>query len=351
MNNTYKSNTLREKNIYNERKIKKNSVNHKKILAISIGITILFALIIVSIRQGSLAISYRELIVGIITNSSDGNMGIIKDLRMPRILIAVIVGANLAISGVLLQAIMKNPLADPGITGISSGASLMAIMVMIFLPQLNNLKTILSFAGGLVAAILVYSIAYNKGFEPIRLVLAGVAINAMLGSMASILTMFNSSGSNSIQMWLNGSLATVSWIDVKMIFIYSIIGIAIAMYLSRVCNLMVLGDKTAKSLGIDTNKQRIIISAVAVFLASISTGIVGIISFVGLIVPHIARFIIGSDHKYLIPFSAISGGILLLLADTIGRTIIKPYEIPVGLIMSVMGAPFFIYLLRRSVKR
>lgn len=351
MNNTYESNKLSEQYIYNERKIKKNTENNKKILCLSIGIAILLALIIVSIRQGSLDVSYKELIVGIITNNSDGNMGIIRDLRMPRILIAVIVGANLAIAGVLLQAVMKNPLADPGITGISSGASLIAITVMIFLPQLNNIKPILAVGGGLVAATLVYSIAYNKGFEPIRLVLAGVAINAMLGSMSSILTMFNSSGVNSIQMWLNGSLSTVSWIDVKLITIYSSIGIVGSIFLSKVCNLMVLGDKTAKSLGIDTNKQRIIISAVAVFLASISTGIVGVISFVGLIVPHIARFIIGSDHKYLIPFSGISGGILLLIADTVGRTIMKPYEIPVGLVMSVIGAPFFIYLLRRSDKK
>lgn len=351
MNNIYKSKTLNKINIYNEGKIKKNTKNRKKILCLGLGITILFALIILSIKQGSLDISYRELVIGIINNNSDGNMGIIRDLRMPRIIIAVMVGANLAIAGVLLQAVMKNPLADPGITGISSGASLIAIMVMVFLPNLNSLKPILSFGGGLIATMLVYSIAYNKGFAPIRLVLAGVAINAMLGSIASIVTMFNSSGANSIQMWLNGSLATVSWIDVKMIFIYSIIGIILAMCLYRVCNLMVLGDKTAKSLGIDTNKQRIIISAVAVFLASISTGIVGIISFVGLIVPHIARFIIGSDHKYLIPFSGISGGILLLLADTIGRIIMKPYEIPVGLVMSVIGAPFFIYLLRRSDKK
>lgn len=351
MNNTYENNTLSDKHIYNEGKIKKMLKNNKKLICISIGIAILFALIIASTKQGSLDVTYKEIIVGILANSRDGNIGIIKDLRLPRILMSVIVGANLAIAGVLLQAVMKNPLADPGITGISSGASLFAIIVMIFFPQLNELKPIIAFSGGLLATILVYSIAYNKGFSPIRLVLSGVAINAMLGSMASIVTMLNGNGSNSIQMWLNGSLATISWIDVKTLTIHSIIGIIASIYLSKVCNLMVLGDKTAKSLGIDTNRQRIIISSVAVFLASISTGIVGIISFVGLIVPHIARFIIGSDHKYLIPFSGICGGGLLLLADTIGRTIMKPYEIPVGLVMSVIGAPFFVYLLRRSDKK
>ena len=130
-------------------------------------------------------------------------------------------------------------------------------------------------------------------------------------------------------------------------YIYTIVGIGLSIPLANTCNLMVLGDKTAQSLGVNTTNQRISISAVAVFLASISTGVGGIITFVGLIVPHIARFIIGSDHKYLIPFSGLLGSLLLLIADTIGRMAVRPYEIPVGLVMSVIGAPFFIYLLKR----
>ena len=251
----------------------------------------------------------------------------------------------------LLQVVVKNPLADPGITGISAGASLVAVVVMVLFPSLTGIKPLLAFGGGLVSALLVFLIAYDKGFSPLRIILAGVAINAILTSMSSILTMFNSTGVSSVTNWLNGSLVTVTWSDVRLLSIYSVIGVSISLTLSLTCNLMNLGDKTAKSLGVDVDKQRLLISSVAVFLASISTGVAGIISFVGLIVPHISRFMIGSDHKYLIPFSWIMGSILLLIADTMGRNIMRPYDIPVGLVMSVIGGPFFIFLLRRSMKK
>ena len=327
------------------------SLDRKKTLYIVASIIFLFAVSLISMKLGSLDISYSELLKGLFTNSSEGNMSIIRELRFPRIIIAILVGGNLAICGVLLQVVVKNPLADPGITGISAGASLVAVLIMVLFPALNNLKSILAFGGGLMSALLVFSIAYDKGFSPLRIILAGVAINAMLSAMSSILTTVNSNGISSVTNWLNGSLATVTWSDTKMLAIYSLIGVLISFTLRQTCNLMSLGDKTAKSLGVDINKQRIIISSVAVFLASISTGVAGIISFVGLIVPHIGRFLIGSDHKYLIPFSFTMGAMLLLIADTMGRCLFVPYEIPVGIVMSVIGGPFFIFLLRRSNKK
>lgn len=327
------------------------SLDRKKTLYIVASVIFLFIVSLVSMKLGSLDISYGELIKGIFINSNEGNMSIIRELRFPRIIIAVLVGGNLAICGVLLQVVVKNPLADPGITGISAGASLVAVLIMVLFPGLSNLKPILAFCGGLISALLVFSIAYDKGFSPLRIILAGVAINAMLSAMSSILTTVNSTGISSVTNWLNGSLATVTWSDAKILVIYSLIGVLISFTLRQTCNLMSLGDKTAKSLGVNINKQRVIISAVAVFLASISTGVAGIISFVGLIVPHIGRFLIGSDHKYLIPFSFTMGAILLLIADTVGRCLFVPYEIPVGLVMSVIGGPFFIFLLRRSMKK
>lgn len=327
------------------------SLDRKKTLYIVASIIFLFVVSLVSMKLGSLDISYGELIKGIFINLNEGNMSIIRELRFPRIIIAVLVGGNLAICGVLLQVVVKNPLADPGITGISAGASLVAVLIMVLFPGLSNLKPILAFCGGLISALLVFSIAYDKGFSPLRIILAGVAINAMFSAMSSILTTVNSTGISSVTNWLNGSLATVTWSDAKMLVIYSLIGVLISFTLRQNCNLMSLGDKTAKSLGVDINKQRVIISAVAVFLASISTGVAGIISFVGLIVPHIGRFLIGSDHKYLIPFSFTMGAILLLIADTVGRCLFVPYEVPVGLVMSVIGGPFFIFLLRRSMKK
>ncbi|WP_148556661.1 iron ABC transporter permease [Terrisporobacter glycolicus] len=327
------------------------SLDRKKTLYIVASIIFLMALSLISMKLGSLDISYKELIKGVFTNSSEGNMWIIRELRFPRIIIAILVGGNLAICGVLLQVVVKNPLADPGITGISAGASLVVILIMVLFPELSNFKALLAFGGGLTSALLVFSIAYDKGFSPLRIILAGVAINAMFSAVSSILTTVNSNGISAVTNWLNGSLATVTWSDAKMLVIYSLIGVLVSFTLRQTCNLMSLGDKTAKSLGVDINKQRILVSALAVFLASISTGVAGIISFVGLIVPHIGRFLIGSDHKYLIPFSFIMGAILLLIADTVGRCLFVPYEIPVGLVMSVIGGPFFIFLLRRSMKK
>jgi len=324
-----------------------NLENNKKLIYILLSIVALATIVLYSMKTGSIEISFNELIKGLITNDNTGNIGIIKDVRLPRILCAVLIGASLGVAGTLLQAVMKNPLADPGITGISAGASVVAIIIMVFFQELNEIKPIVSFIGGGVASVMVYLIAYDKGFSPIRIVLSGVAINSLLTSVASIVTMFNGSVQSSIDMWLSGSLATVTKNDVNILAVCSIVGIVLAFMSSKTCNLLALGDKTSKSLGVDTTKQTIIISAIAVFLASTSTGVGGVISFVGLIVPHIARFIIGSNHKYLIPFSAILGSILLVLADVLGRSMFRPYEVPVGLVMSVIGAPFFIYLLKR----
>ena len=324
--------------------------DNKKLIYIITSLIILLGVMLFSIKTGSIEISYKELINGLISDENIGNMGIIKDLRLPRVLSAVFIGASLGVAGTLLQAVMKNPLSDPGITGISSGASLMAIIIMVFFPHMEGLKPMVAFIGGTIAAILVYFIAYDNGFYPLRIVLSGVAINAIFTSLGSIVTMFNGAGQSSVQMWLSGSLTTVTKSDANLLAICAVLGIGLSLTLGKTCNLLALGNKTSKSLGVDNTKQTIMISAIAVFLASISTGVGGVIAFVGLVIPHISRFIIGSNHNYLIPFSAVLGSILLLLADTLGRTMFKPYEVPVGLVMSVIGAPFFICMLRRSKK-
>lgn len=322
--------------------------NRTKLIYVSIAIILLVLAIIVSLKIGSIKISYKELIFGLFSDNQSGNIEIIKDLRMPRVFVAVLVGANLAISGVLLQSVIKNPLADPYITGISSGASLVAVSVIVFAPKLIKLGPIFGLLGGAISCLIVYGMAYKNGLSPIRIVLAGAAVNALLGGLTVIVTLCAGPGASSMQMWLAGSLAKISWLDFKILIGYSVVGIIVSILLSKSCNVIVLGNKNASSLGYNSTFQIILITIVAVFLAGISTAIAGIISFVGLIVPHICRIIIGSDHKYLIPFSGVLGSVLLLLADTLGRSIIKPYEIPVGIVMAVIGAPFFLYLLKRS---
>lgn len=319
-----------------------------KVVFIITSLMLLLATILISLKLGSVNITFKELISSLFSGQSDGNIGIIKDLRMPRVIIAVLVGANLAIAGVLLQSVIRNPLADPYITGISSGACVVTIFFMVFIPSITNLRPIFGFLGGLVCCVIIYFMAYKNGLSPIRIVLAGAACNALLGGFSSMITVSAGLGASNIQKWMMGSLATVNWSNVKILLIYSIIGIVSSLILSKVCNILALGSKNAKSLGFNSDLYMIIVTAVAVFLASISTAIAGIISFVGLVVPHICRIIIGSDHKYLIPCSGIVGGFLVLFADTIGRMAMRPNEIPVGVVTAILGAPFFLYLLRRS---
>ena len=319
-----------------------------KVSFIIISLLILLATVLVSLKLGSVNITFNELISGLFSGQKDGNIGIIRDLRMPRVIIAVLVGANLAIAGVLLQAVIRNPLADPYITGISSGACVVTVFFMVFIPSFTSLRPVFGFFGGLVCCVIIYFMAYKNGLSPIRIVLAGAACNALLGGFSSMITVSAGLGSGNIQKWMMGSLATVNWSNVHILLIYSVIGIIAALVLSKVCNILALGSKNANSLGFNSDLYMIIVTAVAVFLASISTSIAGVISFVGLVVPHVCRIIIGSDHKYLIPCSGIVGGFLVLFADTVGRMVMRPNEIPVGVVTAIFGAPFFLYLLRRS---
>ena len=322
--------------------------NKAKVRVIIASFIVLVFLIFLFSTVGSVKLSYGEIFSALINNDNKMVTTIVYQMRLPRNILAVLVGANLAISGLLLQAVMKNPLSDPGITGVSSGASVGAIIILLLMPQYIGILPLIAFLGGAIACACVYMMAWKNGLKPIRVVLAGVAVNAILGGFISLLTTFYSDKIQSALLWLNGSLASKTWVDVKLLGIYSIIGLTLSLFCIRSANILNLGDDAAINLGVNLNKTRLLLSAVAVFLAGISTAIVGIISFVGLIVPHISRMIIGSDHKYSIPFSIILGGIVLLVADTVARSILGSLELPVGVIMSIVGGPFFLYLLRRK---
>ena len=320
---------------------------NKKYLIIVIGAIALLLLLAILSTVGTVNLELKEIISALINNDNKMVTTIVYKMRLPRNILAAIVGANLAVAGVLLQSVMKNPLADPGITGVSTGASVAAIIILLLLPQYTGILPLIAFIGGAFACILVFIMAYKNGIKPGRIVLAGVAVNAILGGVISFLSTMYSDRIQSAMLWLNGSLATKTWVHVEMLFIYSIIGLIISLFLIRSANILQLGDDAATNLGVNANYSRLIICSVAVFLAAISTSVVGVISFVGLIVPHIARMIMGSDHKYTIPFSIVLGGMVLLVADTLGRTIGGAIEIPVGVIMSIFGGPFFLYLLRK----
>ena len=319
----------------------------KKYIIIILSFITLLSLIFVFSTVGSVNLSLGEILSALKNNDNKVVTTIVYKMRLPRNILATLVGANLAVSGILLQSVMKNPLADPGITGVSSGASVAAIVILLTAPQLASILPVAAFIGVCVACALVFMMAWKNGLKPERVVLAGVAINTILGGFISLLSTLYSDKIQSAILWLNGSLATKTWQDVHMLVWYSVIGLILSLFLIRSANVLQLGEESATNLGFNVNRTRLIISLVAVFLAATSTAVVGIISFVGLIVPHISRMLMGSDHKYTIPFSMVLGGIVLLIADTLARTVGGSIEIPVGVIRSIVGGPFFLYLLRK----
>ena len=307
----------------------------------------LLALFLIAVNTGSLKVTPLELFKGLFIEYNE-NVATIYDLRFPRILIAIFGGAATAVSGVLLQAVMKNPLADPGIIGVSSGASLTAVLITAFVPTLYFFTPLFAFIGGMIAFLLVYSLSWKGGLSPLRIILVGVAVNAMFTGLMSAFNSGTGSNYSGVASIVNANITMKTWDDFQTLLLYVVIGLIASIFVLGQCNLLALEDKTARSLGVNVTRSRIIISVIAVLLASISTAVIGPISFLGLIVPHIARLLVGSNHKVLVPYSILLGAFTLLLADTLGRTIAAPYEISAAIIMSVVGGPFFILLLRRS---
>lgn len=328
------------------RKKKKTARAAASFLVIALLLLILF---FAAVNIGSLKVSFRELFRGLFVEFND-DVATIYDLRFPRIIISMLAGAAIAVSGVLFQAVLKNPLADPGIIGISSGASFAAVMITAFAPTLFFFTPLFAFLGGVIAFFLVYSLSWKGGLSPLRIILVGVAVNSMFTGLSSGLNSMSGGNMSGVASIVNGNITMKTWDDVKTLVPYVIAGLILAIIFSGKCNLLSLEDKTARGLGVNVNTMRITISLVAVLLASISTAVAGAISFLGLIVPHIGRILVGSDHKALIPFSMLFGAFTFLLADTIGRIVASPYEISASIIMSVVGGPFFIILLRRSKK-
>lgn len=319
----------------------------KKVLSFAITAVALLLLFLLAVNTGSLKVSPMELFNGLFVRY-DPDVATIYDLRFPRIFIAMLGGAATAVSGVLLQAVMKNPLADPGVIGISSGASLAAVLVTAFFPALYFFTPLFAFLGGMIAFLLVYSLSWKGGLSPLRIILVGVAVNAMFTGLMSAFNSGTGSNYSGVASIVNANITMKTWDDFSILLWYVLVGLIASFFVTGQCNLLALEDKTARSLGVNVTRSRIVISVVAVLLAGISTAIIGPISFLGLIVPHIARLLVGSNHKVLLPYSILLGAFTLLLADTVGRTIAAPYEISASVIMSVVGGPFFILLLRRS---
>ena len=310
------------------------------------GFTI-FAMV-ASLTLGSVDISFSTIVHTLLGNVQTTDEMVIWNIRFPRNIVGALVGANLAVSGAILQAVMKNPLADPGIVGVSSGAGLAGVIMLIFMPEASILLTPVAFVGAMLSAAAVYALAWKNGIRPTRIILAGVAVSAFLGSGISALLVFYSDKVQGALLWMVGGLSARSWPQVETLFPYTILGLVLALAGCKALTILSLGDETARGLGVPVERVRFSMTAVAALLAAGAVSVAGLIGFVGLVVPHIVRLIIGTDYKYVIPGSAILGAGVLVFCDTLGRVAFSPIEIPAGIIMAFLGAPFLMYLLRSS---
>ncbi|MGX8850692.1 FecCD family ABC transporter permease [Amedibacillus sp. YH-ame10] len=299
----------------------------------------------VSINVGSIKVSPVDLLKGLFIEYNK-DVASIYNIRFPRVFVSMLTGAALALSGLYLQVVLKNPLADPSIIGISSGASLVSSLIILWLPQLYFFTPVFAFVGGLTTFAIIYSLSWKSGLQVTRILLIGVALNYTL----SAISQFVVSSSSTISSQGSGQMTFMTWKDVSPLAIYLIPLLILSLFLFKACDLMGLEDKTLLSLGINVNVYRLLLSSLAVFLCSISVSIAGVISFVGLIVPHIARLFVGNQHRYLLPVTLVLGAILLLCADTLGRVLLAPYEISSAIMMAVLGGPLFIILLKRGMQ-
>jgi len=280
---------------------------------------------------------------------------IVLNIRLPRIILAGIVGIALATSGVVFQAIFKNPMADPYILGISSGAAFGATLVIILGISYSffglSMISVGAFIGAMVTTFLVYNIARLNNRTPvITLLLSGIAISFFLSALINLLMTMNNDQVEKIVFWTMGSVSSASWKSVGISIFPVIIGVSIFVYFSKELNVILMGEETAQNLGIDVETIRKLLLGVASIVSAAVVAVSGIIGFVGLIVPHAMRMIVGPDHKRLFPYTIISGAVFMIIADTISRTILNPTEIPIGVITSLIGAPYFIFLLVKNKK-
>ena len=324
----------------------------QKQLLIFIG-TFLFLILCIgiSIVYGYTDTSWRTAFNAFANPTGSTEHIVLQTIRLPRALIAATVGASLAISGVLMQTLTKNPLASPGIFGINAGGAFM-VVVAVTLFGVTNLQsfTWIAFLGAAIAAVGVFVIssAGDKGLTPMKLTLAGAAITAMFSSFTQGLLVLNEAALEQVLFWLAGSVQGRSLEILNGVFPYIVVGWILALIIAGKMNILAMGEDVAKGLGLKTSLIKFLALAVVVLLAGGSVAVAGPIGFIGIVIPHIARKIIGVDHRWLIPFSGLLGAVLLLAADVGARYVIMPQEVPVGVMTAIIGAPFFVYVARKG---
>ncbi len=289
----------------------------------------------------------------IIPSWSTTHETIIMVLRFPRVLLAGLVGSGLALAGATFQGLFRNPMADPYVIGVSSGAALGALCAMLLQSAMHFITPlavpVLAFLFAMLTIWLVYQLARMGSKVPVMtLLLAGVAVNSLLSALVSLIMFFSGSQLHQVIFWLMGGLSGRGWNYVYMFLPYGIVGAGIILLYARELNVMLLGEESAQHLGVEVEKVKRRLLIAAALLTGAAVSVSGLIGFIGLVVPHIVRMLVGPDHRFLLPTVAIIGAIVLILADLLARVLLAPEELPVGIVTALIGAPFFIYLLRKQ---
>jgi iron complex transport system permease protein len=316
------------------------------------GIILFAVMFIAAMVYGAANITLKDVWLALTSQATGDSISIIREIRLPREIAAIYVGAALAISGAMMQGMTRNPLADPGLLGLTAGANAALAITISFIPSVNYFGIMIAcFIGAAVGAMMVFGIGAMKrgGFSPMRIVLAGAAVSAFLFAIAEGIGIYFKV-SKDVSMWTAGGLIGTSWSQLQVVVPFIMIGIIISLLFSRQLTILSLNEETAVGLGQKTTQIKTILFIVITMLAGAAVALAGNMAFIGLMVPHLVRAIVGTDYRYIIPMSAIAGAIFMLFADTLGRTINAPFETPVAAIVAMMGLPFFLLIVRKGGK-
>ncbi|WHY67538.1 iron ABC transporter permease [Neobacillus sp. SuZ13] len=329
----------------------------KFIVLISLLFILTIITFIISLNLGVVRIAPIDVFKTLIGQGTARDQLVLVDFRLPRMVLALLIGAGLAVSGAILQGVTKNELADPGILGINTGAGFMVILFIYFFQgSMNSVSTfgiflmpLFALIGAVIAAFLIYVLAWKKGIDPVRLILVGIGVNSGFGAAIVIFQLkMNPQDFMQAAVWLSGDIWGTNWRFVAILAPLILLLIPFALYKAHILNIMNLGDQVATGLGIYVEKERRILLLAAVALAGFSVAAGGGIAFLGLVAPHIAKRLIGPKHQLFLPLTAVLGSFVLLLADTIGKNLLAPTQIPVGIVVAIFSAPYFIFLLMKA---
>lgn len=321
-------------------------------LTFIVSVCALFVIIYFNLSIGSSRIALDDFKDYFLTHSDSKQTFLIHNVRMPRMLAGLLIGGALGLSGLLMQAMTRNPLASPQIFGVNSGASFVIVFITMIMPALSTYATILAFIGAFIGGLTVYALSGStRGMTPVKLALAGMAIHLFFSSLTQGIILLNEDATSTVMFWLVGSLSSVTWTQVLGITPWLIIAFICTVLISKQLTIMELGEDLATSLGQNVKLMRVMIGILVIVLAGTSVSIAGPIGFVGLIVPHIVKYYIKTDYRFMVPLTMIIGANLLLLSDVLSRLIAFPFESPVGIVTSFIGAFYFLAITIKGVKR